>query len=68
MREVEQREVEARQAALHVFRDTEVAQAFLSRPHALLHGRTPLAVAAESADGLRSVVKILGRLKHGTAA
>ena len=68
MSEVDERQAQARQAAQNVFRDREIAQAFLSRPHQLLHGRTPLEAAAESVEGLGSVVKILGRLKHGTAA
>lgn len=59
---------EAWATALDVYRDPEHARAFLSRPHQLLHGREPLAVAAESSAGLRSVVRILGRLKYGTAA
>lgn len=59
---------EAWTTALDVYHDKENARAFLQRPHQLLHGREPLAVAAESSAGLRSVVKILGRLKHGTAA
>jgi putative toxin-antitoxin system antitoxin component (TIGR02293 family) len=54
--------------ALDVYQNRESARTFLLRPHQLLHGREPLAVAAESSAGLRSVVKILGRLKYGTAA
>ena len=54
--------------ARDVYRDEETARTFLQRPHPLLHGRTPLAVAAESWAGARTVEHVLGRLKHGSAA
>jgi putative toxin-antitoxin system antitoxin component (TIGR02293 family) len=55
-------------AAMDVYRDEDSARMFLRRPHQLLHGRTPLNIAAESSAGARSVEQVLGRLKHGTAA
>ena len=54
--------------ALEVYQDKQTARTFLRRPHQLLHGRTPLEVAAESSAGTRSVEQILGRLKYGSAA
>lgn len=54
--------------AVDVYKDEETARLFLQRPHQLLHGRTPLEVAAESWAGARSVEQILGRLKYGSAA
>jgi putative toxin-antitoxin system antitoxin component (TIGR02293 family) len=51
-----------------IYQDDETARTFLQRPHPLLHGRTPLAVAAESWAGARTVEQILGRLKFGSAA
>lgn len=54
--------------ALDVYKDEATARTFLQRPHQLLHGRTPLEVAAESWAGARTVEQILGRLKYGTAA
>lgn len=54
--------------ALEVYKEEATARTFLQRPHQLLHGRTPLEVAAESWAGARTVEQILGRLKYGTAA
>lgn len=54
--------------AVDVYKEEETARLFLQRPHQLLHGRTPLEVAAESWAGARSVEQILGRLKYGSAA
>jgi putative toxin-antitoxin system antitoxin component (TIGR02293 family) len=44
------------------------ARDFLRRPHPLLDGATPLEVSLGSDIGARLVERILGRLKHGTAA
>lgn len=54
--------------AVDVYKDEDTARLFLQRPHQLLHGRTPLEVAAESWAGARTVEQILGRLKYGSAA
>lgn len=55
------------QAALSCWRREGDARAFLTEPHALLQGRTPLDVAAGSEVGAREVEAIIGRLVHGVA-
>ncbi|HEY8610538.1 MAG TPA: MbcA/ParS/Xre antitoxin family protein [Roseomonas sp.] len=52
--------------AIEVWSDTERASHWLSRPHPLLDGRTPLSVATTEA-GAQQVEAILGRLQHGSA-
>jgi putative toxin-antitoxin system antitoxin component (TIGR02293 family) len=55
-------------AALDTYRDRAIARTFLQRPHQLLRGRTPIAVAAEDESGAQAVEGILGRLRYGSAA
>ncbi|ABI55847.1 conserved hypothetical protein [Alkalilimnicola ehrlichii MLHE-1] len=54
--------------AKDVYKDEDLARAFLSRPHQMLQGRVPLEVATETEYGADAVVEILGRLKYGSAA
>jgi putative toxin-antitoxin system antitoxin component (TIGR02293 family) len=48
--------------------DKTRALSFLSRPHPLLKGRTPLDMAKESTVGADVVMKLLGRADAGVAA
>ena len=52
--------------AKDVYKQDELARTFLSWPHQLLDGRTPLDVAREAEHGADAVVAILGRLKYGS--
>lgn len=54
--------------AVSVLGGEERARAFLSRPHPMLHDRTPLDVALESGAGADLVVNILGRGAYGGGA
>ena len=54
--------------ATAVWGSAEEARAFLERPHPLLEDRRPLDLAAESAEGARRVIDVLGRLHHSSAA
>ena len=54
-------------AALLTWDSVEEAFGWLHRPHPLLDGRTPAAVAAEGNAGRQHVLDILGRLRAGTA-
>jgi putative toxin-antitoxin system antitoxin component (TIGR02293 family) len=54
------------QMALVCWKTEGAARAFLKRPHILLDGRTPLAVAAGSEVGAGEVERILGALIHGS--
>lgn len=54
--------------AMRVWKGDAPAVAFLDRPHPLLGGSRPWDVAWESEQGADAVLKILGRLAHGTAA
>ncbi|WP_043359710.1 MbcA/ParS/Xre antitoxin family protein [Belnapia sp. F-4-1] len=54
-------------AALLTWDSVEEVFGWLHRPHPLLNGRTPAAVAAEGDAGRQQVLDILGRLRAGTA-
>lgn len=54
--------------AQRVFQHDERAAAWMTRPHQLLYGDTPLSLTEASWDGKRVVDEILGRLEHGTAS
>ncbi|MDA3921925.1 MAG: DUF2384 domain-containing protein [Salinisphaera sp.] len=54
--------------AINVYGEEDNALAFLTRPHMLLDGRQPLAVAIATDVGTEAVEDILDQLKHGTAA
>jgi putative toxin-antitoxin system antitoxin component (TIGR02293 family) len=54
--------------ARDVWGSDEEARDFLTRRHPLLDDATPLTVSLGSDIGARLVERILGRLKHGTAA
>jgi putative toxin-antitoxin system antitoxin component (TIGR02293 family) len=54
------------QMALACWKTPDAARAFLTRPHMLLDGRTPLDVAAGSEVGAGEVERILGALIHGS--
>ncbi len=57
-----------RREALQLWRgDEAAARRFLNRPHQLLGGRTPLAVARESSAGAKRVVKLIGAARAGVA-
>lgn len=68
-------EVQARVTFAHVWHealrlwhgDEAAARRFLNRPHPLLGGRTPLAVARESSAGAKRVVKLIGAARAGVA-
>lgn len=51
-------------AALDIYRDAERANAFLGRPHAMLVGKSPRAVALESDVGANAVINLLGRAAY----
>ncbi len=55
-------------AAVDTWRLEEEARAFLLRPHMLLDDATPFALASASPKGAERVLRILGRLKYGTAS
>lgn len=55
-------------AALETWGGAEEARRFLSAPHPLLNGRSPLDLALGSDYGARLVEDILGRLRFGSAA
>lgn len=54
--------------ACEVWGGEEAARRFLHDPHALLGGRTPLAVTLDGELGGRLVEEVLGRLAYGSAA
>jgi putative toxin-antitoxin system antitoxin component (TIGR02293 family) len=60
-----QRATRVRALALYVWQDNvEDATAFLSTPHRMLHGKTPLACAGSEADTALAEA-VLMRLLHG---
>ena len=57
-----------RHAALALWdNDADAADRFLERPHPLLGGRTPAAVARESKAGADRVVLLIGQADAGVA-
>ena len=54
--------------ACEVWGGEEAARRFLHDPHALLDGKTPLAVVLDGELGGRLVEEVLGRLSYGSAA
>lgn len=57
-----------RDEALQLWRGDEAsASRFLDRPHPLLGGREPLAVARESPAGAERVIKLIGAARAGVA-
>lgn len=54
--------------AMDVYKNEQVAQSFLRRPHMMLHGKTPLEVAVANDVGASAVEGVLGRLKYGSAS
>ncbi len=57
-----------RNAALRLWRqDKAAADRFLKRPHPLLGGRAPLAVARESPAGAKRVLKLIRAAGAGVA-
>ena len=54
--------------ACEVWGGEEAARRFLREPHALLDGKTPLAVVLNGELGGRLVEEVLGRLSYGSAA
>jgi len=53
---------------LDVYKHEDRARRFLTSPHPMLDGRTPLQVAVANDVGADAVEGILGRLKYGSAA
>lgn len=53
--------------AMNVYRDEAKAHLFLSRPHAMLDGETPLDVAIATGPGADEVVDLLGAAAAGVA-
>ena len=53
--------------AREVFGAPETARRFLSTPHAMLEGRSPLDVALAAGAGANAVINILGRAAYGAA-
>lgn len=51
--------------ALDIYRDPAPARTFLSRPHALLDGQSPLDVALATGPGADAVVDLMGRAAYG---
>jgi putative toxin-antitoxin system antitoxin component (TIGR02293 family) len=60
--------LEVYNAALDVWKTQEAAKDFLTRPHPMLDGKTPLTRCMQSKKGHTEVLSIIGRLKHGSAA
>ena len=54
--------------AMDVYKGEADARRFLTTPHQMLHGETPLSVAISNDVGAEAVENILGRLKYGSAA
>ncbi len=54
--------------ACEVWGGEDAARRFLHDPHALLDGKTPLAVVLDGEMGGRLVEEVLGRLAYGSAA
>lgn len=53
--------------ALALWGEEDAATRFLTRPHPLLGGRTPLDVARESSAGAELVVNLINRARAGVA-
>lgn len=53
--------------ARDIFRDDALARAFLTRPHPMLDGSAPLAMALATGPGADAVENLLGRLQYGAA-
>jgi putative toxin-antitoxin system antitoxin component (TIGR02293 family) len=54
--------------SLDVWGNAADARRFLNEPHALLDGRSPIAVTLDADIGVTMVEDILGRLQYGSAA
>lgn len=50
---------------LEIYQDPAKVQAFLTRPHMMLDGETPLEVALATGPGADLVVNLLGRAAYG---
>ena len=50
-----------------VWKSEDDARRFLTTPHMLLDGRTPMDVALKTDEGARVVEEVLGKLEYGTA-
>lgn len=55
------------EAAWALFQDDDKVRAFLTGPHQMLEGDTPLDVALATSPGADVVVNIIGRAAHGSA-
>lgn len=53
--------------AIEIYRSPDKAREFLSRPHMMLEGRTPLDMALATGLGADLVINLLGRLAYGGA-
>lgn len=54
--------------ALDIYKEPARAREFLSRPHAMLDGETPLNVAIGTGPGADVVINLLGRAAYGGGA
>lgn len=54
--------------AMEVYKAPEAARMFLTRPHLMLDGETPLDVAMATSPGADLVVNLLGRAAYGGGA
>jgi putative toxin-antitoxin system antitoxin component (TIGR02293 family) len=54
--------------ALEIYKEPAPAREFLSRPHAMLDGETPLNVALGTGPGADVVINLLGRAAYGGGA
>lgn len=52
-------------AALEIYKEPNKARMFLTRPHMMLDGMTPLDLAIASGMGADTVVGLLGRMAYG---
>lgn len=67
-RELNEVPKDVRHAALALWdNDVDAARRFLERPHPLLDGRTPAAVARESGPGAHRVALLIGQIDAGVA-
>lgn len=64
---VDMEDAEVMASALDTWSNGHEATAWLHRPHPLLGGRTPAAVAAEGNAGRKQVLDLLGRLRSDVA-
>ena len=51
--------------AIEIYKGTEGAKAFMTAPHPMLDGRSPMDVALKTGAGADAVIQLLGRAAYG---